>query len=73
MYAYRIHAQVSNRCLLPISNRSLLPISNRSLKRVCLSHTRPNNALFKGIADDIANARRAGDVDEDMAIIAETC
>jgi hypothetical protein len=27
---------------------------------------------FKGIADDIANARRAGDVDEDMAIIAET-
>jgi hypothetical protein len=27
---------------------------------------------FKGIADNIANARRAGDVDEDMAIIAET-
>ena len=27
---------------------------------------------FKGIADDIANARRSGDVDEDMAIIAET-
>ncbi len=27
---------------------------------------------FKGIADDIANARREGDVDEDMAIIAET-
>jgi len=27
---------------------------------------------FKGIADDISNARRAGDVDESMAIIAET-
>jgi hypothetical protein len=27
---------------------------------------------FKRIADDIANGRRAGDVDEDMAIIAET-
>lgn len=27
---------------------------------------------FSGIADDIANARRAGDVDEDQAIIAET-
>jgi len=27
---------------------------------------------FNGIAQDIANARRAGDVDEDMSIIAET-
>jgi hypothetical protein len=27
---------------------------------------------FKGIADDISNTRRAGDVDESMAIIAET-
>jgi hypothetical protein len=27
---------------------------------------------FKGIADDIANARRAGDVDADQSIIAET-
>ena len=27
---------------------------------------------FKGIAEDIANARRAGDVDESKAIIAET-
>jgi hypothetical protein len=30
------------------------------------------NTCFSGIADDIANARRAGDVDEDQAIIAET-
>jgi hypothetical protein len=27
---------------------------------------------FKGIPDDITNVRRAGDVDEDMTIIAET-